>query len=157
MLAGDATSVTCRTQNRFGYDGIEDVAVASFGHADGVVSNLVSVWHQIMTRPSTRRLEVFCEDAMLWTEDDNTGPLHIHTSQGAEEIACALPDWVSALPVPPEMQKPLGLYAEASRRFLAAVSTGSTGSPGGAQALQAHRVVDAAYRSAASDGASVVV
>ena len=43
---------------------------------------LVSVWHQVLTRPSTRRLEVFCEDAFLWTEDDYLGPLHVETTDG---------------------------------------------------------------------------
>ena len=33
----------------------------------------------VMTRGSSRRLEIFCEDAYLWTEDDYLGPLHVDT------------------------------------------------------------------------------
>ena len=157
MLFGDPHAVTCHTSSRFGYEGIEDLAVASFAHADGFVTNLVSVWHQVLSRPSTRRLEVFCEDAMLWTEDDNTGPLHVETSAGIEEVVCPSPEWVAELPVPDDVRGTLGLYAEASRRFLACVSTGSAGSPGWGEAIQAHRLVDAAYASASVDGAPVSV
>lgn len=157
MLFGDPDSVTCRTSSRYGYEGIEDVAVASFAHAGGLITNLVSVWHQVLTRPSTRRLEVFCEQAYLWTSDDNIGPLHVETSRGTEEIVTPSPDWVGGLPVPDEVRAPLGLYAEASRRFLSAVSTGSAGSPGWGEALEAHRLVDAAYVSASSDGAVVTL
>ena len=160
MLLGDPTSVSCRTANRFGYEGIEDLAVASFGfsggYPDGGVASLVSVWHQVMSRPSTRRLEVFCEEAMLWTEDDNTGPLWVQTSSSTEVIESDPPPWVDELPVPEEVRRPLGLYAEASRRFLACVSAGSAGSPGWEEALEAHRLVDAAYASASTDGAPVV-
>jgi predicted dehydrogenase len=110
-----------------------------------------------MTRPSTRRLEVFCERAHLWTEDDNTGPLHIETSDGSEVRECPLPGWVQDIPVPDDVRDPLGHYAEASRRFLAALSTGRSGSPSAGEALAAHRIVDAAYSSARRGGEAVTL
>ncbi len=157
-LLGDPSKVTCRTTSFFGHEGIDDLAVASLSFADsGLVANLVSVWHQVMSRTSSRRLEVFCENALLWTDDDNCGPLHVETSSGAEVRECSPPAWVDELPVPEELRRPLGLYAEASRRFLAAMSTGTAGSPGVSEALAAHRIVDAAYRSASTGGAPVAI
>jgi myo-inositol 2-dehydrogenase/D-chiro-inositol 1-dehydrogenase len=153
-LLGEPGEVACRTSSFFGHPGVEDLAIATFSYpATGLIANLVSVWHQVLTRGSTRRLEVFCEDAHLWTDDDTTGPLRIETTDGVEERACTLPAWVDELPVPAENRATLGLYAEASRRFLAAVSAGTTGSPAASDAVAAHRLVDAAYRSASQGGA----
>jgi predicted dehydrogenase len=158
LLGAEPSEVSCRTAAFFGHEGIEDLAVATFAYPEsGLVATLTSVWHEVMSRPSTRRLEVFCEQGHLWTEDDNCGPLHIETSSGAEARECLPPAWVDDLPVPEEGRRALGLYAEASRRFLAGVSTGSAGSPDAAEALAAHRLVDAAYRSASSGGAPVSI
>ncbi len=156
FLLGQPDEVTCRTSFFFGHLGIEDVAVATFAFPEGLVANLTSIWHQVMSRPSTRRLEVFCEDAHMWTEDDNCGPLHIETSNGTESRICSPPAWVDELPVPQEQRRALGLYAEASRRFLACVFAGSAGRPGAGEALAAHGLVDAAYRSASSGGGPVM-
>jgi predicted dehydrogenase len=157
FLVGDPIDVTCRTASFFGHERIDDLALATFSYADGLIAQLTSIWHEVMTRPSTRRLEVFCEHAHLWTEDDNCGPLHIETSSGHEVRDCPPPTWVDEIPVPTERRRPLGLYAEQSRRFLAAASTGTTGSVGAFDALAAHRLVDAAYRSAASGGVPISV
>jgi hypothetical protein len=59
--------------------------------------------------------------------------------------------------VPEANRRTLGLYAEASRRFLTSVEEGSTGSPGEGEALAAHVLVDAAYRSAADDSRPVTL
>ena len=155
-LLGDPSEVTCRTSSFFGHLGVEDLATATFAYSSGLMATLISVWHQVLTRGSTRRLEVFCESGHLWTDDDTTGPLHIETSSGHEVRACALPAWVDALPVEDATARTaLGLYGEASRRFLACVSAGTAGSPGAVDAVAAHRLVDAAYRSASDGGAPV--
>lgn len=156
-LRGDPSTIACRTSSFFGHPGIEDLATATLGYPDGSTSNLVSVWHQILSRGSSRRLEAFCEEAFLWTEDDNCGPLHVETSQGTEVVACEPPAWVDEIPVPEAGRRTLGLYAEASRRFLASLETGSAGSPGEGEALAAHVLVDAAYRSAADNGRPVTL
>jgi predicted dehydrogenase len=151
-LLGDPVDVSCRTSSFFEYSGIEDSASATLSFEDGLVANLLSVWHQILSRPSTRRLEVFCEEAFLWTEDDNTGPLHVETTQGAEELMCPLPEWTRSIPVPEEHRDSLGLYAEASRRFLTDLQTKA---PDADDALAAHRIVDACYVSAGRSGEAV--
>ena len=35
-----------------------------------------------MSRGSTRRLEVFCREGMLWLEDEFRGPLHVSDQRG---------------------------------------------------------------------------
>jgi myo-inositol 2-dehydrogenase/D-chiro-inositol 1-dehydrogenase len=156
-LLGEPHTVTCRTSSFHAHPGIEDVAMAGFSYPDGRLASLLSVWHQVMSRPSTRRVEVFCEQAVLWTDDDNTGPLHVQTSQGIEALECAPPGWVDELPVPADVRRSLGLYAAADKAFLDAVAAGSTPSPGAGDALAAHRLVEAAYASAAASGEVVRV
>ncbi len=154
-ILGPAVSVRARTAETFGYPGIEDVASLAVDFESGVTASLTSVWHQVMTRPSTRRLELFCEDAMLWTEDDYLGPLHVETSAGHEEVMAPAPAWIDRLTAPEVFAKSVAQYAEPGKAFLdALVSDGAAarGTPDVDMALSAHEVVDAAYRSAAANG-----
>ena len=82
-ILGPVSAMSAATAETFGYPGIEDVATLRGGFGSGATATLTSVWHQVMSRPSTRRLELFCEDAMLWTEDDYLGPVHVETSDGS--------------------------------------------------------------------------
>jgi predicted dehydrogenase len=126
----------------------------------------------VLSRPSTRRLELFCEDAMLWTEDDYLGPVHVETSDGHEEVVADPPEWIDRLHTPEVLAKSVAQYADPSKRFLdALVAAGAPGDGTGGMAalgaaigaptvddaLAAHEVVDAAYRSAATGGAVTAV
>jgi predicted dehydrogenase len=93
-------------------------------------------------------LEVFCDDALLWADDDNLGPLHVETADDVEEVTCAPPEWSTRIDLPPEITVPLMQYAAPAKAFLDAVVAGRPPVPDAATALAAHRVVDAAYRSA---------
>lgn len=152
-LHGEVGEVSCATASHFGHDGVEDLATVRLGFGGGVTSTLVSVWHQVLSRPSTRRLEVFCERAYFQLTNEYYGPLVVETSDAAEEVSCEPPAWVDELPVPEAVRRALGPYVQASLGFLGALE----GWPGAAEALAAHRLVDAAYRSAASGGAVVAV
>lgn len=153
---GEATVVTGQTANFAGHAGVEDTANVGLTFANGAVASLTSVWHRVASRPSTRRLEVFCEDAVLWLDDDSTGPLHVETSAGATVRECPLPGWAEKLAVPDEFRTALALYAAPSREFLEDVAAGRPPrGPNGADALAAHRIVDAAYRSADLGGSPV--
>jgi predicted dehydrogenase len=157
-LLGPITEVMCRTSNYAGHDGIEDVAVCTFIHASGATSSLVSVWHQVMTRPSLRRIEVFCERALLWLDDDGEGPVHVDQSGGAHVVEARTADeWVGSLAVPANQRAVLAPYAAADLGFLDALATGTPPHPGFEVALAAHRVADAAYRSAALGGVPTAV
>lgn len=152
-VLGDPIDVTARTGRLAGHPGIEDTATVVFSYPDGVGATLTSVWHQILSRPSTRRLEVFCEDALLWTDDDYLGPVHVETGDGAEAVEAELPDWVDRFTVGEALTKPLAQYAEPAKHFLDALSASgpaAEGFPDAPTALAAHRLVDAAYRSAAA-------
>lgn len=149
---GAPTALACRTASFAGHPGIEDVATCEVAFDDGPVATLVSVWHQVTSRPSTRRIEVFCERAMLWADDDHLGPLHIETSEGEEVDTGPVPRWIDDLAVPEEFQKPLAQYAAPAKNFLDALVAEAPPSPGAAEALAAHRLCDAAYASAAKGG-----
>jgi predicted dehydrogenase len=157
-ILGEPTAVAARTGARFGHAGIDDIATITFSYDDAATATIVSVWHQILTRGSSRRLEVFCEEGMLWTDDDYLGPLHVETSAGAEVVEPAPPSWLERLDVPDSLAKPLGQYAAPSKAFLDALAAGSSRSaPSAEEALVAHRLVDLAYRSARADGAPLPV
>jgi predicted dehydrogenase len=149
-ILGDPSSVRADVASMFGHPGIDDSAQVTFGYETGAIATLVSVWHQITTRPSTRRLEVFCEDALLWTEDDHLGPLHIEHAMGTEVIMGELPAWADRLGVPREHLAPLVQYAAPTKAFLDVLASDATprGWPDAAVAIAAHRLVDLAYRSA---------
>jgi predicted dehydrogenase len=145
--------VTARTANHAGHEGIEDLASVALSFASGLEAQLTSVWHDILSRGSTRRVEVFCQEGMLWLEDDFRGPLHLQTSEGTETRACPSPPWVDALPLAhDEIGLAVRAYVEADREFVDAVMEGRSPEPGLDEALVAHRLVDAAYRSAAGGG-----
>jgi predicted dehydrogenase len=158
-LLGDPAAVTAQTANRYGYEGIEDTAAVRLRYADGSVADLVSVWHQVLSRESSRRLEVFCDKALLWTENDYLGPLFVQTDDGVVPIQASAPEWALDLGLPEVYAHALAPYAHASKSFLDALvgEEPQGGFPTAAEALAAHRIVDAAYQSVAQGGISVTV
>ena len=48
----------------------------TFRLAAGGTVSLTSVWHQVLSRPSQRHLEIFCERAMIEVLDDFDGPVN---------------------------------------------------------------------------------
>jgi predicted dehydrogenase len=154
---GEVVSVAGRTANHAGHAGVEDVATASLQFESGASAELVSVWHGVLSRGSTRRVELFCERGMVWLEDDFVGPLHVEASDGTDVRACLPADWVLGLPLGEgRVGSSLRCYAEADRAFLEAVVAGRHPEPGLGEALAAHRLVDAVYRSAAAGGTPLV-
>ena len=159
MMLGDPESCRAHTATRFGHPGIEDTAAVMFTFADGSVAQLTSVWHQVLSRESSRRLEVFCEHALLWTDDDYLGPLHVETDDGDHVEELAPPEWTDRLGVPEVFAKALAQYAEPTKAFLDRLGgrdgREATPGPSAADALAAHRLVDCAHRSAAQEGAPI--
>ena len=150
---GEVDVVTARTANHAGHPGVEDLASVSLRFGSGLEAQLTSVWHDIMSRGSTRRVEVFCREGMVWLDDEFRGPLHLQTSDASEVRPCPSPEWVDHLPLADdEIGLALKAYVEADRAFVDAVVTGAKPEPGLEEALVAHELVDAAYRSAAHHG-----
>lgn len=164
-ILGDVTTVSARTANFAGHPGIEDLAVATLGFESGAVATLTSTWHQILSRPSTRALEVICERGIASVDgvgrsgegDEYRGPLRVLTDAGTEVREYALEDWVLDLPIEEPWLRYAGQYAPQARSFLTAVAEGRRPEPGLDVAVQAHRLADAVYRSAALDGAAVTL
>ena len=155
-VLGDPLDVAGRVTNRFGYPGIDDIATVQMTYPNGAQATLVSVWHQILSRGSGRRLEVFCERAYLHTVDDYLGPLTVETSDETIEIVGTAPEWASDLDVPEVYEKAIAHYAVANKAFLdglGAVGGPMSGYPEVSEALAAHRIVDLAYTSAHAGGA----
>jgi predicted dehydrogenase len=148
-LCGPVTTVSARTANFHGIDHIEDSVAATFGFAGGHSATLTSVWHDVMRRPSQRRMEIFCERALLTLEGEIHGPVHWERDDDAGSIRDdELTSWLAER----------GIVAEiAENAFLRAVREGSVASPGFAEARRAHVLVDAVYRSARQDGAPIDV
>jgi len=150
-LIGPVASVSGLTAEFHGIEGIEDAVNLSLSFANGAVGSLLSVWHDILQRESSRYVEVICEN--LWCAldtDDWWGPVR----------------WVRTGEEPGALEGPAlgqavwdaGLAAvNPDEVFLDAVTAGRTLGPDFSSALRAHQVVDAAYRSAAQGGIPVVV
>ena len=154
-ILGTPTSVRASTANRYGYEGIEDTAVVTLNYGDTSTATMISIWHQVLSRGSSRRLEIFCDDAYIWTEDDYLGPIHIQTADGVTQRIGELPAWANQLDVPEVYEKSVVQYAEPAKAFLDGLDAQDGpkfGHPSVIEALAAHHIVDAAYRSAAARG-----
>jgi predicted dehydrogenase len=147
---GPVASVSARCANFHGLDNIEDSVAAVFSFAAGGLGVLASVWHDVLERESQRHLEVFCESLHLELHDDVVGPV-AWTLTGSDERSLAGDE----------------LFAEVKRRglsrgnadsaFIRAVTAGEPGYPCFRDALRAHVLSDAAYRSAGLGGAPVTI
>lgn len=155
-LLGEVRRVTCRTRSfRDGTD-LDDVASVLVEFDTPPTGQLTSVWHEVTSRGSTRRLEVLCEDAVVWTDDDFAGPLWVHSSDGLEEVDPPVPAWLDGIP---GGRGVLGLYGIPNREFLDFLATGDAPAyrPTAGDALAAHVMVEACYRSAREGSRPVAV
>jgi predicted dehydrogenase len=145
-LLGPIERVGAWTREFHGIAGIEDAAAASFAFASGAVGSMVSVWHDVLERPSLRHVEIFGERLHLAVEGDWFGPVRWTFTGDGEEVLEGS-ELIAAIDPPlPDGGNPDG-------EFITAVAEGRPASPDVGEALRAHRVVDALYRSAAADGA----
>jgi predicted dehydrogenase len=156
MCFGAIASISATTGNFAGYEGIEDAAAGVLRFEGGLMATLVSAWHSVLSRPSTRRVEVVFERGFVEFEEDFTGPITIQTSDDLQTRRCDPPAYVDEISLP-EGRIGIGVrpYVEENKNFVDAILAGRPPSPGLEDALRAHEVVDAWYRSAASGGSSV--
>jgi predicted dehydrogenase len=154
-VLGTPEAVTAQTTCFAGVAGVEDMALVRMEFPGDCAAALMSVWHRVEGRTTNRRLEVFCEDAVLWM-DGEVGPVHVETSAGATTVDVPFPPVLDGLGLEevPEVWRiaAAGLALQA-KAFLDALDEGRPGWPSVDDALVAHRAVDAAYRSAAASGA----
>lgn len=151
-LIGPIESVSARASTFHGNPGIEDTVVAGLGFAGGALGSLASVWHQLLERPSLRRLEVICEHAFLTLEHDVSGPV-TWTRRDGEAGSIEGEALLAAV-----AERHDGRLPNQDRGFVEAVAAGRPGPhPDFRTALRAHQVVDAVYRSASAGGAAVAL
>ncbi len=149
-LVGPLDSVSARSAGFHAIEGIEDVVSATLSMAGGGVGSLVSVWHDVMERPSLRRVEVLCERAFFTVEGDWWGPLSWTRLGGdtgtleAEALVAETERRGIAMPSP-------------DAAFVEAAAEHRPAFPDFAVAVRAHEVVDAIYRSCATGGSAVGV
>ena len=150
-LAGDIERVRCRTRNISGHPGIEDVAIVTFEHAAGHSTQLSSIWHSMDDRPSTRRIEIFFEGGYLATEHDYFGSIIYQGRSGApitlsaDEVLLRYMSLEGLDPVDHDLRSLGGLC---DRAFIEAAIAKRPAHPSFADAVLAHELVDACYRSA---------
>jgi predicted dehydrogenase len=159
-FGGEIHHVSGQVRNFAGHEGVEDLAVAMLEFDSGAVASLTSVWHSVLGRPSTRRLEMFFEKAYFGIDDDFLGPIHYEV-QGSNPGILSADDvrdrYLKALGLKPDAMEGLLRYSLEDYLFLKAVGEGSPPYPDFRTALEAHRVVDAIYRSGDAGGARTAV
>ena len=151
FLIGDITNTSMRSHNFHGHIGIEDSVSATMQFANGAVGTLSSIWHDNLTRPSQRSVEVFCENRTIMMRGHEWfGPVEWHDSDGTSGSLAN--DELLA------RTEPLAFGAtNADVAFVHAVATQSQAFPDVNVALRAHLVVDAMYQSAAQNGTNVSI
>jgi predicted dehydrogenase len=135
-------------------DGIEDVATVRARFANGCTGALVTVWHEVLSRLSERRVELFCERRYVALTGQWTGTVTWDGGDGGDGDAATVTgaelEELAARRSPGAGENPDGA-------FVRAVREGGGAWPAIGEAVRAHEVVDAAYRSAADDGRPVDV
>lgn len=151
FLVGEIAEVGMRSANFHGHPGIEDSVSAAILFASGAVGSLTSIWHDNLTRPSQRRVEIFCEQRTISIHGHEWfGPIEWHDADGASGIL----EGDELL----ERTRPLAYGAvNPDVAFVQAVANKTPAFPTVTTALAAHIVVDAMYRSAASGGSTVKI
>jgi predicted dehydrogenase len=150
-FCGDFATVTGRTGNFAGFESIEDVAFAHFDCIDGAQASLVSLWHSVLGRPSTRRLELFYEKGVFFVDHDFIGPIlyQVHARNAETVSEDEVRDrYLAGLGQDKEIFEGLIRYSLEDYLFLRSVSEGQRPFPDFHVALKAHELVDAIYRSA---------
>ncbi|CAB4595391.1 unannotated protein [freshwater metagenome] len=151
FLIGDVKSVSARSTYRHGIPGIEDAVAASVSFENGAIGTLTTIWHDNLSRPSLRHVEIFCENrTVVIAGDDWFGPV---TWSDADGTTGSLEG--DALL---EKTAPLAVGdANPDGAFVRAATNGEAGFPDFSIALEAHRIVEAMYRSARENGNTVLM
>ena len=149
-VMGRVVEVSARIADFHGIPGIEDVATLALRFESGAIGTLTSIWHDVLERPSLRRVELFCERAYAVLEGDWFGPVEWTTTGNAAKR-------VDFADLEAEARQRGAALGNPDALFIDAVVEGKPAWPSFADALRAHVLADAAYRSAAAGGARITV
>jgi len=155
---GPVRRVHAATRNFAGHEGIEDLSAALLEFESGAVVAHTSIWHNILHRGSSRRLNVTCENLQFsWDDDDWAGAIRVDDARGRSVIESGevVRRFVDLAGITHERLREalaapnIGLaYVLENYDFLRAVTDQRPAPLGFAPAVYAHAVVDAIYRSA---------
>ena len=149
FLVGDVSDVSARSTFRHGIDGIEDVVAASVRFENGAIGTLTTIWHDNLSRPSLRHVEVFCRNrTVVIAGDDWFGPVTWSDTDGATGSLQGDDLLERTAPLAEGDPNPDGAFVKAA-------VAGTAGFPDFSVALDAHRIVEAMYQSARRDGDTV--
>ncbi len=152
-LAGPIARVAATQSFYHDIAGIEDAVAVVAQFESGANATLSTLWHDVTSRPSQRRIEVFCERALITLEDEWSGPVHVERDAPAGAIRQTiqndeLSSWLERRGIQSDWPHD---------SFLRAIREGGSATPSFADALRAHRIADAIYLSAENDGRSFAV
>lgn len=155
-MFGPIAKIYCTTRNVNGAPGVEDVGFTQFEFAAGFHGQLASIWHRVAQRPSNRRLEIFCENLVIATDDDIGKSIYLQRGDGApepmekaevmalfEEIILKQRPYLS--PLRDILRLP---YALQDAAFIAALRGETKPDPPFGAGVAAQRLVEVAYESA---------
>ena len=145
---GTIAQVNARATYYHHLNGIEDVMSVGLTLEGGGTGSLVSIWHDNLSRPSQRRVEVFCERRYVSLENDWLGPVRWQDTGGEGGALEGVELYEAAAGDLPTIPHP-------DHGFVAAVVERTPAYPDVRIAVRAHVVADAVYRSAAAKGQAV--
>jgi predicted dehydrogenase len=159
-LCGDVASLRAQTSNFAGHEGVEDLAVVTLNFTSGATAQLTSIWHNVLSRGSSRGLEFFFEHGYFMLDQDFLGDLRYETYATDGRAVMAQDDvlrrYLEIVDLPYErFTDAVQRYSLEDYYFLQSIVDGRDPYPGFDVALRAHELVDAVYRSAAEGGAAV--
>jgi len=85
-LFGPIARLRAWEQNHAGHLGVEDYMAVEIEFAHGLRAQLVNIWHNMIERPSNRRLEIFCDNAFIASEYDMCGDLLHQVGDGPAQL-----------------------------------------------------------------------
>jgi predicted dehydrogenase len=140
-------------RNRAGHPGVEDYMAVELQFAGGLRAQLINVWHNMVQRPSNRRLEIFCTEAFIASEADMCGDVIHQLGDGPEQVLVAdevLRRFVAAqASVPDTLRDCYGVsYLVQDLAFVEALLADRAPTPGMRAGLEAQRLAAAAYHAA---------
>ncbi len=152
-LFGPVRSVRAWERNLAGHPGVEDYLAVELLFESGLRAQLVNIWHDMVQRPSNRRLEVFLQRGFFATDHDFLGPIACQRGDGPLETIPAgdvLQRFLRLHPAPrPELEEFFGTaYLVQDLAFLDALWSDREPQPGLREGLEAQRLAEAAYHAA---------
>jgi predicted dehydrogenase len=149
-MLGPVASVSALTTGFHEIDGIEDGAAVLLRFVSGALGTLSSVWHDVLERPSLRRVELLSERCHTTVEGDWYGPVEWQLTGAAIERR-------EGETLEAEAASRGAVLGNPDEAFVRSVSEGRSAWPSCADALRAHVLADAVYRSAAEGGVPIEV